>query len=114
MSDPRAGSERPYRVDDAWNRTVYGSRTGQVAAFLAPYLRPGMRLIDCGCGPGSITADIALAVAPGLAVGVDLRVDALAQARALARERGVANLAFHAASVYRLPFADGTFDAAFT
>ena len=54
-----AGTERPYRVDDEWSRCVFGRRTGAAAAFLAPYLRSGMRLIDCGCGPGSITADLA-------------------------------------------------------
>jgi SAM-dependent methyltransferase len=113
MSDPRPGTERPYRVEEEWSRTVYGSRTGQVAAFLAPHLRPGMRLIDCGCGPGSITVDLAQAVAPGLAIGIDLRVEALAQACALARKRGAAYLSFQAASVYRLPYADDTFDAAF-
>ena len=41
---------------------------------------PGMRLLDCGCGPGSITVDLAHAVAPGEAIGIDLREDALAQA----------------------------------
>jgi SAM-dependent methyltransferase len=113
MSDWAAGSERPYREDDEWNRNVYGRRTGQAAAFLAPHLRPGMRLIDCGCGPGSITADLARMVAPGDTIGVDLRVDALGQARDVARERGVSNLSFQAASIYRLPHADGSFDAAF-
>jgi ubiquinone/menaquinone biosynthesis C-methylase UbiE len=26
------------------------------AAFFKPYLRPGMNLLDCGCGPGANTA----------------------------------------------------------
>lgn len=34
-------------------------------------------------------------------------------ARTLARERGIANVTFRAASVYQLPYADGTFDAVF-
>lgn len=113
MADPMPGTERPFRVDAAWSQAVYARRTGQVAAFLAPHLRAGMRLLDCGCGPGSITVDLAQAVAPGDTIGIDLREDALAQARALARERRIANVAFHAASVYHLPFPDGSFDAAF-
>lgn len=113
MSDPRPGTERPYRTDDAWSRAVHARRTGEAAAFLMPHLRAGMRLIDCGCGPGSITADLARALAPGEAIGIDLREDALTQGCALARERGIANVAFQAASVYHLPYADNSFDAAF-
>src|SRR3954470_20006536 len=39
---------------------------------LASMLRPGMFVLDVGCGAGAITAGIARAVAPGgCAVGVD-------------------------------------------
>lgn len=113
MSDQTPGTDRPYRVDAEWNHAVFARRTGQVAAFLAPHLRAGMRLLDCGCGPGSITVDLAQAVAPGEAIGIDLRDDALEQGRALARERRVANVTFQTASVYQLPYPDGSFDAAF-
>jgi SAM-dependent methyltransferase len=113
MSDPPPGTERPYQTDDGWSRAVLASRTGKVAAFVAPHLRTGMRLIDCGCGPGSITVDLAQVVAPGEAIGIDLRGDALMHGCTLARERGIANVEFHAASIYRLPYADGSFDAAF-
>ena len=113
MSDPRPGAERPYQIDQEWSRAVHARRTGGAAAFLAPQLHAGMQLIDCGFGPGSITVDLARAVAPGEAIGIDIRADALTHARTLARERGIANVAFQAASVYQLPYADGSFDAAF-
>ena len=113
MSDQTPGTERPYRVDAEWNRAVFARRTGRVAAFLAPHLRSGMRLLDCGCGPGSITVDLAQAVAPGEVIGIDLRDDALKQGQALARKRRIANVTFQTASVYRLPYRDGAFDAAF-
>jgi ubiquinone/menaquinone biosynthesis C-methylase UbiE len=113
MSEPRPGTERPYQVDDEWSRAVFARHTGEAAAFLASHLREGMRLIDCGCGPGSITVDLARAVAPGEAIGIDLREDALTQGRALARERGIANITFHAATDYQLPYPDGSFGAAF-
>lgn len=113
MPDPEPGTERPYRADAEWSRAVFAQRTGEVAAFLAPHLRPGMRLLDCGCGPGSITVDLARTVAPGEAIGIDLREDALAHGRALALERGIANVTFEAASVYQLPYPDGAFNAAF-
>lgn len=46
------------------------------AGFVFPLLRNGMRVLDLGCGPGTITRGLAQAVAPNrLAVGVDLRRD---------------------------------------
>src|SRR5438270_147059 len=35
------------------------------AGYLLPALRPGLDLLDVGCGPGSITVDLAARVAPG-------------------------------------------------
>ena len=43
------------------------------AEFLLPYLKPGLRLLDLGCGPGSITIGLAGIVAPGEVVGVDIQ-----------------------------------------
>lgn len=113
MSDAPA-AEHPYQVDAAWSRAVFTRRSGRVGAFLAPHLRPGMRLIDCGCGPGSITVDLAAIVAPGAVIGIDRREDVLNDGRQLARERGVVNVAFAAANIYRLPYPDGSFHAAFS
>jgi hypothetical protein len=48
MSELPPGSEQPYQLDEEWSRAVFGRRTGEVAAFLVPHLRVGMRLIDCG------------------------------------------------------------------
>ena len=83
------------------------------AAFLLPHLRPGMRLLDVGCGPGTITVGLAAAVAPGEVLGLDLDAGAVARATALAAERGLANARFERGDARRLPFPDGAFDAAF-
>lgn len=83
------------------------------AAFFLPHLRPGMRLLDAGCGPGSITVGLVAAVAPGEVVGVDLEPRQIAAARALAHERQALGVRFAVADVYRLPFPDASFDAAF-
>jgi SAM-dependent methyltransferase len=84
------------------------------AAFLLPHLKPGMSLLDCGCGPGTISLGLAEAVAPGRVVGVDLNAGQIEGASKLAQDRGMTNLGFEAASVYQLPFPDHSFDAVFS
>lgn len=86
-------------------------RAASHAQFLLPYLRPGMNLLDCGCGPGSITSDLAEMLAPGSVVGVDIGESQIELARAHAVARGLNNIRFDLASVYALPFPDATFDA---
>jgi ubiquinone/menaquinone biosynthesis C-methylase UbiE len=83
------------------------------AAFLLPHLRPGMSLLDAGCGPGSITVGLARAIAPGEAVGIDARNEVIDAARAHAETSDCTNVRFEVADVCALPFADATFDAAF-
>ena len=51
------------------------------AGYLLPHLRPGLALLDVGCGPGTITVDLATHVAPGATVGVDNATAALEAAR---------------------------------
>jgi ubiquinone/menaquinone biosynthesis C-methylase UbiE len=69
------------------------------AAYLVPHLRAGLDVLDVGCGPGTITDDLAARVAPGRVIGVD----AVAGVMTGARNRA-------AADVCALPFDDGTFD----
>jgi ubiquinone/menaquinone biosynthesis C-methylase UbiE len=94
--------------------TFLQRRTAQTSAgFLLPYLRPGLRLLDGGCGPGTITVGLAEAVTPGEVVGVDTEPVQIERGRALAGERGLTNLRFEVGDVTALPFEDATFDAAF-
>ncbi len=79
------------------------------AAYLLPSLRPGLDLLDVGCGPGTITADLARRIAPGRAVGVDRAPEVLGAARAHAEERGAA-VEWREADVYALGFPDASFD----
>ncbi len=81
------------------------SLTGNLG-FLLPHLQPGMRVLDCGCGPGSITADVAEFVAPGQVIGVDIEPSQVEAARRRAEERGLANARFEVSSLYELPFPD--------
>ena len=59
------------------------------AGYLLPHLRPGLDLLDVGCGPGSLTADLAVRVAPGRVIGIDSAAAPLAEARAAAARAGV-------------------------
>jgi SAM-dependent methyltransferase len=93
---------------------VHGRRTAaREAAFFLPHLRPGMSLLDAGCGPGSITVGLAAAVAPGMVVGLDIEPSVLDQARALAAGQGAITMRFVVGSAGTLPFPDGSFDAVF-
>ena len=64
----------------------HGARTAaNSAAYLLPVLQQGMSMLDVGCGPGTITLDLAEIVAPGAAVGVENVEEPLAAARSLDR-----------------------------
>ncbi|WP_088313371.1 methyltransferase domain-containing protein [Kineosporia sp. R_H_3] len=90
------------------SRTVDNS-----AAYLAPYLRPGASVLDVGCGPGTITADIAARVAPGRVVAVDPAPDVVAAAARAVAEAGATNAVVLVGDVYApqvAPGVDGPFD----
>ena len=82
------------------------------AGHLLPHLRPGLRLLDFGCGPGTISVGLAAAVEPGELHGVDVEPSQIDLARSLARDGGHENAIFHVADAARLPFEDGFFDVA--
>lgn len=69
-----------------------------------------MSLLDVGCGPATITCDLASRVAA--VVGIEPVEGILDTARATAAERDVFNATFEVGSVYELRFDDNTFDVA--
>ena len=83
------------------------------ARFLVPHLVPGMRVLDVGCGPGSITVELAGLVAPGEVVGVDLADEVLETARAAAADAGASNVRFRRDDIYALADADSSFDVVY-
>lgn len=95
----------------------HGARTAaDSAAYLLPHLAPGMRVLDVGCGPGTITIDLAEAVAgegelgAGGVVGLESTPAPLEVARTNAAERGDTTTEWVIGDAYALPYPDGTFD----
>ena len=82
------------------------------AAHLLPHLEPGMRVLDFGCGPGTISVGLAKAVEPGELFGVDMEASQIEIARAAAEAGGHQNAVFQTADVTDLPFEDDSFDIA--
>lgn len=78
------------------------------AGYLLPHLDRSMHMLDVGCGPGTITCDLATRVASVVAIEPVEAI--LVKAEATASERGVDNVTFEVGSVYELRFEDDTFD----
>lgn len=96
-----------------WTREWMSKRTAEGdLAFLLPHLHSGMDVIDCGCGPGSITVGLAEIVTTGNVTGIDIEPRQLELARGHAAQRAVSNIRFDQASIYALPYPDASFDVA--
>ena len=80
------------------------------AAYLRPRLASGQRLLDVGCGPGTITADMAEIVAPGEVVALDREPAMVQEAAQASAARGLSNVTTLPGDVYALDFADDAFD----
>jgi SAM-dependent methyltransferase len=99
------------RYTHGHHESVLRSHTWRTAAnsagYLIPRLAAGQDLLDVGCGPGTITCDLARLVVPGRVIGVDAAPEVVARAETGQRPD---NLSFEVADVYRLPFEDASFD----
>ncbi|MGB0582185.1 MAG: methyltransferase domain-containing protein [Limisphaerales bacterium] len=78
--------------------------------FFAPYLEPGLSVLDCGCGPGTITSGIAERVAPGQVTGIDFGESQIE----IAQQSATANVSYQTDSCYELSFTDASFDRVFS
>ncbi|HYO85856.1 MAG TPA: class I SAM-dependent methyltransferase [Dermatophilaceae bacterium] len=89
----------------------HGVRTaGNSCGYLLPHLREGMSVLDVGCGPGTITLDLAEVVAPGAVTGIENVEDPLVAARREAQERGDITTVFERGDVFALAYDDDSFD----
>jgi len=98
-------------MNSAWNPTLYDHRASfvsELASDLVLWLRPtaGERILDLGCGTGTLTAQIARQAA--IVTGVDSSPEMIAAAR-----EKYSDLRFEVLDGQELPYA-GEFDAVFS
>ncbi len=93
MRDPAADANNPYTHGhhDAVLRSHRWRTVANSAAYVVPRLVPGCSVLDVGCGPGTITLDIARRVAPGRVLGIDASDAVVAEAARAAAEAGLAD-----------------------
>lgn len=80
------------------------------AAYLLDSLTPEMQILDIGCGPGTITADLAALVPDGGVTAFEREAGILDQLRTLAADRGLRNVDFAVGDVHALDYPDNSFD----
>lgn len=107
----RAASESFRRHGADWDEMrALGLPGSEIeAALLAALPARAGRLLDIGCGTGGLLERLAGGIEEG--VGVDASRDMLALARTRLAEHGLSHIAVRQADMYRLPLADGSFDA---
>lgn len=90
---------------------AHGTRTAaDSAAYLLPHLREGDKVLDVGCGPGTITLDLADSVGGGHVIGIEPVAEPLVIAAKNAADRGDSRTSFVQADVHDAPWPDETFD----
>ena len=111
QADPEA-QEQSYTMgySEEFQALLRRRRAANSAAHLLPKLSSGMRLLDVGCGPGTISMGLADAVAPGEFIGIDIEESQVEMARAAASAGGHKNAAFQVADALKLPFESNSFD----
>ncbi len=99
-----ADHSEPVLRSHSW-RTAANSAT-----YLLDSIKPTMRILDVGCGPGTISADLAALVPQGEVIGLDTGEEIIEKAKALALKRDIRNLSFEVGDANKLRFEDQTFD----
>ena len=91
-------------------RLLYRRNAENSAAHLLSLLEPGFRVLDLGCGPGTISVGLARAVEPGELHGLDTEESQVEMARAAASAGGHENASFRTGDATDLPYDDDYFD----
>lgn len=98
MDDPREAKRLADKVDaPRW-----------VDAYFARHLKPDSRVLDVGCGPGVLAAEVARRIPSGNVTGFDASADRLTEAQKNFIRLG--NAQAQAGEATALPFTDDSFD----
>jgi ubiquinone/menaquinone biosynthesis C-methylase UbiE len=81
--------------------------------FVKDKIKSDSAILDCGCGPGTITVGLADWSPDGETIGIDLGSEQQQIGRNIAKERGIGNVTFQEGSIFELPFPDDSFDVVF-
>jgi len=109
-------SEEAYTPGHTHNATEFMARRTLQShgSFFLPFLSPGLSVLDCGCGPGSITLGIAQCVAPAPVIGIDMGASQIEEATRASQQAARPNARFETASCYNVPLANCSVDRVFS
>jgi ubiquinone/menaquinone biosynthesis C-methylase UbiE len=94
---------------------AFGNRNAaENAAHLLPCLKHDSKILDVGCGIGSITLDLAALSPQGRVIGIDTNTVTTELAQQMAQDKGVQNVEFRIGNALDLSdYADESFDAVY-
>ena len=82
---------------------VFSLRNAQDnATHILPYLKPNSKILDIGCGIGTITQDFAQRCPQGSVLGIDHNIDSLSIAKEAASNLKISNLKYETGDVMNL------------
>ncbi len=112
-SEPIPASAQQVYRESATATELFNRRVAPAdASHVVPHLRSGMRLVDFGCGAGSLSLGFAAILAPGQVVGFDMFEAAIEHARADADRLGLTNVDFQLADINSVDLPEASFDVA--
>jgi len=110
-------SKQPDRYSHGHHESVLLShlwRTAEnSAAFLLPHLSDHARLLDIGCGPGNISADLAKILSSGSVTAIDRAEEIIDRAAQSFPAKDYPNLSFAIGDTYALEYPDASFDVVY-
>ncbi|KAF2270813.1 S-adenosyl-L-methionine-dependent methyltransferase [Lojkania enalia] len=81
---------------------------------LLPYLtNPSLKILDVGCGPGTITTDLASRVPEGFVYAIDPSAEVIKKARKHAADKGVTNVRFEVGDIFHWQELEGVEEGEF-